>query len=169
MKFIIHHERPTFIFMTFGIMVALLCTNKLFGIGFSSPLLIAESVLLVLMVFLTFLDKVIGTTIIINENDFSIQQLFGNRRISYGEVLSINIENYTRHRANRPDVTYRMRMIISTATGKEIELNDNASKIEGVSGIVVGIHTQTPNEEVGLYQAYMMIKSKVKGPIVSSY
>jgi hypothetical protein len=170
MKIKIRNERATFFFLIFFTILSLLITAKITNMDFISIPIIAEICLLLLFIFLSLLDILIGTTITIEDTYISIKQLFKYRRISYGEILSINIENYTRTRTKYATKTYRMKMIIRLANGHDIFLNDNASKMDpSLSGILTSDHLQIPDEEVNLYKAYMMIKPRVKGPVVSSY
>lgn len=54
-----------------------------------------------------------------------------------------------------------MRMTIDVENGDEIVLTDKATVVDNAAGFLTGRHKRLPDEDVPLYQAYQVIRSKL--------
>lgn len=163
MKYKTKHESKLFIIICLvSILLAILCMFAFikFDIPYQSILVFTN--VAVVAGILYFIEQLIGTAIIVDNDSVSISRFGIKRRIPIGEIFNLSIENYQRYRRKPlPHTDYRMRMTLNRLHGSDIVLTDNAATHKGLYGFLAGDYCRRPDEEVELYKAFMAIRSRV--------
>lgn len=109
--------------------------------------------------FIYLIERAVGTSVIIRDDEMIIKYLIGKKKITFDEVADVQIKKYKRQRHHHED--YRMRMTINLKSGKKTTLSDTAGAIKGVTGFLLSTPEELPDEDVTLYKIYQEIKSRL--------
>lgn len=165
MTFRIRHETKTVLFIALAAMLLFflfmfLSVISLFLIFVSTVFMAAALV----CALLYFIEQAVGTSIIIEDSDITVKRLRKKNTIALSDIIDVRIEPYKRYRHPSRGATYtefRMRMTIDVENGDEIVLTDKATVVDNAAGFLTGRHKRLPDEDVPLYQAYQVIRSKL--------
>ncbi|MBQ6181446.1 MAG: hypothetical protein IJK31_07135 [Ruminococcus sp.] len=164
MSFKIRHETKWIIFLALISVVLLFLAIVLSVLKMSLWMLWTAIAAVTLSMILYFAEQAVGTSITVEENFVIVKRLFGKKIIAVSEINAVDIKNYerVRKRAGAAAYTeYRMRMTIVLSNGDNIVLTDNATKLDGTKGFVLGIRERAQDEDVELYRAYKIINTKI--------
>jgi len=165
MTFRIRHETKAVLFIALAAMMLFflfmfLSVISLFLIFVSTVFMAAALV----CALLYFIEQAVGTSIIIEDSNITIKRLRKKNIIALSDIIDVRIEPYKRYRHPSRGATYtefRMRMTIDVENGDEIVLTDKATVVDNAAGFLTGRHKRLPDEDVPLYQAYQVIRSKL--------
>ena len=165
MTFRIRHETKAVLFIALAAMMLFflfmfLSVISLFLIFVSTVFMAAALV----CALLYFIEQAVGTSIIIEDSDITVKRLRKKNTIALSDIIDVRIEPYTRYRHPSRRVAYtefRMRMTIDVENGDEIVLTDKATGVNNVADFLLERHKRLPDEDVPLYQAYQVIRSKL--------
>ena len=165
MTFRIKHETKAVLFIA---LAAMLLFFLFMFLSVISPFLIFVSTFFMaaalVCALLYFIEQAVGTSIIIEDSDITIKRLWKKNTIALSDIIDVRIEPYKRYRHPSRGATYtefRMRMTIDVENGDEIVLTDKATGVNNVADFLLERHERIPDEDVPLYQAYQVIRSKL--------
>ena len=168
MTYKIRHETKLILMIPLVFVISMLLTLLLAYIDAPANALLISiavcSISMAVSIILYFTEQLVGTRLTLDEGLLTIKHLLGRQTVALDEISRLDIEPYTRHRnpsRGAHYTEYRMRMRIGTGAGRDIVLTDKATLMNRLSGKFFGLSERMPDEDVPLYQAYLMISSMI--------
>lgn len=163
MKYKIKHESK--MIRTVSVIAFVLAVAALFFLeGEAAGVITLFAILFALLFYaMSLIEKTAGTTIIIENGYVVIKHILWKKKVSIAEISAISADRYEESRRRSSGhalaryTEWRIRMTMTLASGKTIELTDTATK--AVRKSLLRTYEPLPDEEVPLYMAYQIIES----------
>ena len=161
MTFWIRHEKFSILVPLILAFLLLTCLSCVCLVRDMIFWLIVILILQIAVITLFTVENYLKTEITVTDADVTIRRLYSVKQFAVSEIADMQIERYTKYR--RCSVTeHRMRMRVRLTDGRTVVLNDSAAPQRGLVRVLLNSGDALPDEDVALYQAYLMIQSKRK-------